>query len=364
MAVQAPLPDDIQSLSHAQAHQLVREAKSKLGKDVIVLGHHYQRDEVIDHADATGDSLKLAKIARDCDAKNIIFCGVHFMAETADILTGGTRYVCLPDLGAGCDMADMAEIRDVEDAWNQAKESGAGTIIPVTYINSSAAIKSFVGLHGGVICTSSNAKAVITWALSRGDHVFFFPDQHLGRNIAKGLGLAPANDMLLWDPLKPLGGHSDKTICSRKIWLWKGHCPVHALFTVQQVKKIRNDNPETKILVHPECAMEIVDLADLSGSTDYIIKTVEAAKPGTHWAIGTEKHLVERLAKQHPGKTITSLNPYTCLCGTMNRISVHNLAWSLSRLAFHGERPNQISVPRDIATNSLLALERMFDLSH
>lgn len=364
MAVQAPLPDDIQKLSHAQAHQMVRDAKSKLGEDVIVLGHHYQRDEVIEHADATGDSLKLAKIARDCDAKNIIFCGVHFMAETADILTGGSRYVCLPDLGAGCDMADMAEIRDVEDAWTQAKESGVGTIVPVTYINSSAAIKSFVGRNGGVICTSSNAKAVITWALGRGDHVFFFPDQHLGRNIAKGLGLAPTSDMLLWDPMKPLGGHSDKTIRSRKIWLWKGHCPVHALFTVQQVQKIRTQNPDTKILVHPECAMEIVDLADLSGSTDYIIKTVEAAKPGSHWAIGTEKHLVERLAKQHSDKTITSLNPYTCLCGTMNRISIHNLAWSLSRLAFRGERPNQISVPRDVAKNSLLALERMFELSY
>ena len=360
---QSPLPSDISSLSIADAHALVHRAKSALGKSTIVLGHHYQRDEVIDHADATGDSLKLAKIARDCGADNIIFCGVHFMAETADILTGGERFVCLPDLGAGCDMADMAEVRDVTDAWNQAKEIGADRIIPVTYINSSAAIKSFVGRNGGVICTSSNARAVLTWALETGRHVFFFPDQHLGRNIAKDLGLSPSADMLLWDPFKALGGHRAETILSRKIWLWKGHCPVHALFTVQQVQKIRAEDPSTKILVHPECAMEIVDLSDMSGSTDFIIKTVAAAPAGSRWAIGTEKHLVERLAKQHPEQSITSLNPFTCLCGTMNRISIHNLAWSLSRLAFHGERVNRISVPAKIAGESLLALNRMFELS-
>ncbi len=363
MVHQEPLPTNISSLSNADAHELVRRSKSALGQSTVILGHHYQRDEVIDHADATGDSLKLAKIARDCGAENIIFCGVHFMAETADILTGGERFVCLPDLGAGCDMADMAEVRDVADAWNQAREIGADKIIPVTYINSSAAIKAFVGRNGGVICTSSNARAVLTWALETGRHVFFFPDQHLGRNIAKDLGLSPSADMLLWDPLKALGGHRPETILSRKVWLWKGHCPVHALFTVQQVQKIRAEEPSTKILVHPECAMEIVDVADMSGSTDFIIKTVEAAPAGSRWAIGTEKHLVERLAKQHPNQVITSLNPFTCLCGTMNRISLHNLAWVLSQLAFKAEKVNQISVPANVAKDSLLALNRMFELS-
>ncbi len=362
MLQQEPIPSQIADMSDAEAHAYVRRLKAELGDDTIILGHHYQRDEVIQHADYTGDSLKLARIARDSKAKNIIFCGVHFMAETADILTGGERFVSLPDLGAGCDMADMAEARDVADSWREATRAGASDIIPVTYINSSAALKAFVGKHGGIICTSSNAKAVITWALSKGKHVFFFPDQHLGRNIAKGLGFDPTKDMLLWDPKKPLGGHAPDVIHSRKIWLWKGHCPVHALFTVHQVKKIRETSPETKILVHPECAMEIVDVSDLSGSTDYIIKTVEASSPGSKWAIGTEKHLVERLAAQHPDKTITSLNPFTCLCGTMNRISLRNLAWVLDGLKA-GRKLNQISVTKDIAQDSMAALDRMFALS-
>ncbi len=362
MQQQQPLPAHIASLTDQDAHALVNRLREQLGKDTIILGHHYQRDEVIQHADFTGDSLKLARIARDSKAKNIIFCGVHFMAETADILTGGERFVSLPDLGAGCDMADMAEVRDVADSWLEATKAGAKNIIPVTYINSSAALKAFVGKNGGIICTSSNAKAVITWALEKGNHVFFFPDQHLGRNIAKGLGFDPARDMLLWDPKKPLGGHSAETIASKKIWLWKGHCPVHALFTVHQVKKIRETSPETKILVHPECAMEIVDISDLSGSTDYIIKTVEASPAGSKWAIGTEKHLVERLAAQHPDKTITSLNPFTCLCGTMNRISLHNLAWVLDGLV-NGEHYNQIKVLPDMANDSMAALNRMFELS-
>lgn len=362
MGAQKPLPDHIASLSTAEAHDLVRKLKTELSSSTIILGHHYQRDEVIEHADHTGDSLKLARIARDSSAQNIIFCGVHFMAETADMLTGGERFVSLPDLGAGCDMADMAEARDVQDSWNDALKSGAQSIIPVTYINSSAALKAFVGRNGGVICTSSNAKAVVTWALEHGKHVFFFPDQHLGRNIAKGLGLDPVKDMLLWDPKKPLGGHSADTIASKRVWLWKGHCPVHALFTVHQVKKIRESSPETKILVHPECAMEIVDVSDLSGSTDFIIKTVEASPAGSKWAIGTEKHLVERLAATHPDKTITSLNPFTCLCSTMNRISLHNLAWVLEGLS-KGEYHNKISVDQPTRNDGMKALERMFQLS-
>lgn len=363
MALQEALPAHISNLTDDEAHGLVRKLKAELGTDTIILGHHYQRDEVIEHADFTGDSLQLARIARDSSAKNIVFCGVHFMAESADMLTGGKRFVSLPDLGAGCDMADMAEARDVEDSWNDAIAAGATNIIPVTYINSSAALKAFVGRNGGIICTSSNAKAVVTWALEHGKHVFFFPDQHLGRNIAKALGLDPVADMLLWDPKKPLGGQKAETLHAKKIWLWKGHCPVHALFTVHQVKKIRAAAPETKILVHPECAMEIVDVSDLSGSTDFIIKTVAASAAGSKWAIGTEKHLVERLAAMHPDKTITSLNPFTCLCGTMNRISLHNLAWILDGLVHGGHQHNKISVDPETTNDAMAALNRMFELS-
>ena len=363
MPRQPILPDHITRLTDDEAHHIVRRVKAKLGRDVLILGHHYQRDEVIEHADIIGDSLKLAKAAQTSDARNIIFCGVHFMAESADMLTGGKRFVSLPDLGAGCDMADMAEARDVSDAWAEAIAAGADDIIPVTYINSSAALKAFVGKHGGVICTSSNAHRIVTWALEQGKHLFFFPDQHLGRNICKALGFSVTDDMLLWDPKKPLGGQSPDTLKNRRIWLWKGHCPVHALFTVHQVKKIRESSPETKILVHPECAMEIVDVSDLSGSTDFIIKTVAAAPSGSHWAIGTEKHLVERLARQFPDKTITSLNPFTCLCSTMNRISIHNLAWVMDGLAERGERHNQIRVEDSVAKDALKALERMMELS-
>jgi quinolinate synthase len=363
MLKQPALPESITRLSADEAHDLVRRMKAKLGGDVLILGHHYQRDEVIEHADITGDSLKLAKAAQASLAKNIIFCGVHFMAETADMLTGGTRFVSLPDLGAGCDMADMADARDVMDAWNDATRAGATNILPVTYINSSAALKAFVGKHGGVICTSSNAASVVTWALEHGKHVFFFPDQHLGRNVCKALGLSVNDDMLLWDPQKPLGGHTPEALHQRRIWLWKGHCPVHALFTVHQVKKLRETSPETKILVHPECAMEIVDIADLSGSTDFIIKTIAAAPTGSKWAVGTEKHLVERLAKQFPDKTITSLNPFTCLCSTMNRVSIHNLAWVMEGLGDKGLHHNQIRVEGDIATDAMKALDRMMQLS-
>jgi quinolinate synthase len=363
MLKQPTLPDSVTRLTADEAHHVVRRMKAKLGSNVLILGHHYQRDEVIEHADITGDSLKLAKAAQACDANNIIFCGVHFMAESADMLTGGKRFVSLPDLGAGCDMADMADVRDVSDAWHEALSAGAGDIIPVTYINSSAALKAFVGKNGGVICTSSNAHKIVTWALEHGKHLFFFPDQHLGRNICKALGLSVTQDMLLWDPKKPLGGHDAATIRQRRVWLWKGHCPVHALFTVHQVKKLRESSPETKILVHPECAMEIVDVADLSGSTDFIIKTVAAAPSGSKWAIGTEKHLVERLARQYADKTITSLNPYTCLCSTMNRISIHNLAWVMEGLGERGEHLNQIRVPEVVAQDAMKALDRMMQLS-
>lgn len=364
MLTPTQLPEHIAGLSDEQAHALIRHAKKTLGSKVVILGHHYQRHDVIEHADFTGDSLKLARIAQEHkSSRYIIFCGVHFMAESADMLTGGECQVCLPDLGAGCDMADMADARDVEIAWSEAIDAGASKIVPVTYINSSAALKAFVGKNGGVICTSSNAKAVITWAMEHGKHLFFFPDQHLGRNVCKNLGFDPKTDMLLWDPKKFLGGNTKENLLNTRIWLWQGHCPVHALFTVHQIKKLRENSPQTKILVHPECSMEIVDLSDLNGSTDFIIKTIEASPAGSSWAVGTEKHLVERLAKNHPDKTITSLNPFTCLCSTMNRISLHNLAWVMDCIAKGEPMPNRIQVAPDVAKHALLALNRMMELS-
>ncbi|MCX6124919.1 MAG: quinolinate synthase NadA [Proteobacteria bacterium] len=357
------LPDRITGLTEAEAHGIISRAKQRLGQQVVILGHHYQRDDVIKHADFMGDSLKLARIAQEHkSARYIIFCGVHFMAESADILTDGKCEVCLPDLGAGCEMADMADVRDVELAWDDALSNGATEIVPVTYINSSAALKAFVGKNGGLICTSSNAKAAVLWALEHGKHVFFFPDQHLGRNICKALGFSTSTEMLLWDPKKYLGGHSPSQLSETKIWLWEGHCPVHALFTVHQIKKIRESSPQTRIIVHPECAMDIVDHSDLSGSTDFIIKTVSASPAGSSWAIGTEKNLVERLAKTYPDKTISSLNPFSCLCGTMNRISLQSLAWVMDQIASDQSMPNRIQVSPAIASDARLALDRMMQL--
>ena len=361
---QPPIPEFLVNMPDTDVHALVRAHKETLGPQTVVLGHHYQRDEVIEHADFTGDSLKLARHGQESrEAKNIIFCGVHFMAETTDILARPGQEVSLPDLNAGCDMADMAETRDVRDAWKDAEEAGCRNIVPVTYINSKASLKAFVGEKGGTICTSSNAAKIVTWALEHGSHLFFFPDQHLGRNICKKLGLDPQRDMLLWDPKLPMGGHDAETLKSRRIWLWKGHCPVHALFTVQQIKKLRAESPQTRIIVHPECAMEIVDHSDDSGSTEYIIKAVASGPSGSSWAVGTEKHLVERLAKQFPDKNISSLNPFTCLCATMNKISVRHLAWVLDDLVKGLPLRNRISVSDSIKSHAVVALDRMLQLS-
>ena len=363
--LQAPLPEYITQMTDSELHELVRKAKRKLGNDVLVLGHHYQRDEVIEHADHTGDSLKLARIAHESQrAIFVVFCGVHFMAETADIMAHPNQKVCLPDLEAGCDMADMAIEYDVRTAWNDAASIiDAKRIIPVTYVNSKASLKAFVGDKGGTVCTSSNADKVITWAMERGNHLFFFPDQHLGRNVCKRLGLDPSTDMLIWNPNTPFGGHSPEKLAATKIWLWQGHCPVHALFTVEQIQKLRADDPHVKIIVHPECAMEIVDLADGVGSTEQLIKMVHDAQPGSAFAVGTEVHLVERLAKTYPDKRIFSLNRFSCLCATMNRISIGHLAWVMSDLADKGILHNQIAVPEIIAKSARVALTRMFELS-
>lgn len=363
---QEELPDYLKSMSDDAVHGLIQNRRQTLGDSCTILGHHYQRDEVIKHADHTGDSLKLAKIARDLKhTPYIVFCGVHFMAETADILTAANQQVSLPDLQAGCDMADMAETWDVEAAWDEAAEAvtaGAESIVPVTYINSKASLKAFVGDKGGTICTSGNAKQVVQWALDKGQHLFFFPDQHLGRNICKALGFDPEKDMLLWDPTQPRGGHSAETLRSKRIWLWKGHCPVHALFTLRQIKTLRAERPETQIIVHPECAMEVVDAADESGSTEQIISAIANAPAGSSWAVGTEKHLVERLAAMFPDQSIVSLNPFTCLCGTMNRISARHLAWVLDDLVAGKPLRNQITVDQETSSRSRLALERMFAL--
>jgi quinolinate synthase len=359
---QATLPDWVTKLSEQELRASILQNKAALGKHCVILGHHYQRPDVIEFADITGDSLKLAQYARSVhDAKNIVFCGVHFMAETADILIAEHQRVYLPDLEAGCDMADMADLADVETAWDDAE--GIEHIVPVTYINSSAALKAFVGKHGGIICTSSNAKATITWALERGKHVFFFPDQHLGRNVSKALGLDPQSDMLLWDPKEFRGGHSLDELKDKRIWLWKGHCPVHALFALHHINKLRTTRPEVRIIVHPECAMEVVDHADLVGSTEFIVQQIAASPPGSSWAVGTEKHLVERLTSTYKDKDVFSLNPFTCLCGTMNRISLRHLAWMMHELAHKGESHNRIQVHPKIKADAMLALQRMFEVS-
>ena len=360
---QEPIPERFANMPDEQVHALITSAKAKLGPSCVILGHHYQRDEVIRHADFIGDSLKLARLGKEQEkAKYVIFCGVHFMAETSYILAQPGQQVSLPDLEAGCEMADMADATDVKSAWSDVAKLGITGVIPVTYINSSAALKGHVGEYDGAICTSSNAKQIVTWALSRGQHVFFFPDQHLGRNISKGLGLSTESDMLLWDPTKYLGGHTEEKIRSTKIWLWKGHCPVHALFSVRQIETLRKEDPAVKVIVHPECSMEVVDRSDMSGSTEFIINTVAAAPAGTSWAVGTEKHLVERLAAQFPDKKIVSVNPFTCLCGTMNRISARNLAWVLDDLVEGRPLRNPITVPADIAKQATKALDRMLTI--
>jgi len=357
---QEPLPEKFSKMSDEDIHSSIIAAKKTLGPTCVILGHHYQRDEVIRHADFTGDSLKLARLGREqTKARHVVFCGVHFMAETSFMLASPGQQVSLPDMEAGCDMADMADATDVKSVWDDVAKLEITNIVPITYINSSAALKAHVGEHGGAICTSSNAKKVVTWALERGKHVFFFPDQHLGRNVAKGLGLDPVQDMLLWNPAKHLGGRSEQELRSARIWLWRGHCPVHALFTVKQIDSLRREDPSVKVIVHPECAMEVVDRSDLSGSTEFIINTVAASPAGSSWAIGTEKNLVERIAAQHPDKKIVSVNPFTCLCGTMNRISARHLAWVLDDLVVGKPLRNPITVPADIAAKALKALDIM-----
>ena len=338
-------------------------ARAALGDRALILGHHYQRDEVIAFADITGDSFKLAQAAAaQSQAEYIIFCGVHFMAESADILTSAAQKVILPDLAAGCSMADMATANQVQKCWDDLTSVGvSATTIPVTYMNSSAAIKSFTGEHGGTICTSSNAKKTMEWALSKGEKILFLPDQHLGRNTAVlSLGLS-LSDCVLWDPWKPMGGLTPEQIRSAKVILWRGHCSVHGRFSVESVNEVRKRVPGVQVLVHPECKNEVVSIADVVGSTEMIIKTVEASPAGSKWAIGTELNLVSRLAKAHPDKEILFLDKTVCYCSTMNRIDLPHLVWTMESLVA-GHVVNQIKVAADVARFSKLALEQMLAL--
>ncbi len=343
----------------------IRELRSQLGKDLVLLGHHYQRDEVIQFADKRGDSLALSQFAAKVnDAKYVIFLGVHFMAETADMLTPHDVSVILPDKRAGCTMADMADIDDIEHAWEQIGEFyDTSKITPVTYINSTAAVKAFVGQHGGTICTSSNAHKIIKWALERGEKLFFFPDQHLGRNTSFDLGI-PLDEMIVWDPEEDLGGHDTETIKQKRILLWRGHCSVHQHFQPEHADVWRNREPDIKIIVHPECSFEVVQKADYSGSTGGILKTIREAPAGTKWAVGTENHLVNRLGAEmaKEGKEIHSLAPYACLCSTMFRISPEALRDSLQALT-EGKFRWQITVDEETRKLSNLALERMFEIT-
>ncbi len=358
---QAPLPQEYADLSQTEADRRIETAKHALGNRLVILGHHYQRDEIIKHADFRGDSYKLAKDARNCpDAEFIVFCGVHFMAESADILTTESQKVILPNLAAGCSMADMANAFQVRNCWREL-EGVLGPevkVIPVTYINSAANLKSFVGEHGGTVCTSTNAPKAVSWALTQGDKILFFPDQHLGRNTGVKLGYDPATEMCVWDPFKPLGGNTPETIQAAKFILWKGHCSVHQRFTVNQIELARKENPSVQVLVHPECPKEVVEISDFNGSTEYIIKTVENALPGSTWVIGTEINLVNRLALEHPDKSISCLDPQICPCSTMYRIHPSFLCWVLESLVA-GEVVNQIIVPPKVRHFALVALERM-----
>ena len=340
-----------------------KAARAALGNRALILGHHYQRDEVIEFADITGDSFKLAQAAAaQSAAEYIIFCGVHFMAESADILTSDFQKVILPDLAAGCSMADMATANQVAQCWSDLEKAGvATTTIPVTYMNSSAAIKSFTGEHGGTICTSSNAKKTMEWAFTQGEKILFLPDQHLGRNTAiLSLGLSK-DDCVLWNPWKPMGGLTIDEIQNAKVILWRGHCSVHGRFTAESVAEVRERVPGVQVLVHPECQNEVVSLADVVGSTEVIIKTVEASEPGSKWAIGTELNLVSRLAKSNPDKTVVFLDKTVCYCSTMNRIDLPHLVWVMESLV-NGHLVNQIKVAPEVAKYSKLALERMLAL--
>jgi quinolinate synthase len=353
------IPEKYKLMSREELENRVIEVKKQMGARLFIPGHHYQKDEIVQFADATGDSLQLAQLsAKNEEAEYIVFCGVHFMAETADILTTEGQKVILPDLRAGCSMADMADLDQTERAWEKLQGMFGDTILPLTYVNSTAAIKSFVGANGGATVTSSNAETMVKWAFELKERILFLPDQHLGRNTAADLGVG-LDEMAIWNPMKDeLEYEGD--VSRIKVILWKGHCSVHENFTVQNVADTRSQYPDMKIIVHPECRREVVEISDLAGSTSYIINTINKAEPGTAWAIGTEMNLVNRIIKNHPDKHIISLNPHMCPCLTMNRIDLPHLVWSLDTLE---DTKNIIKVDAEIAKHAKVALERMLQNS-
>jgi quinolinate synthase len=367
-----PLPERYIGLSDAEMDARIAAARATLGRRLVILGHHYQRNEVIRFADYIGDSYKLAQqVSKRPDADFIVFCGVHFMAESADVLSADHQVVILPDLAAGCSMADMADPDQLQMCWTELEQMGVikpaaegakASIIPVTYINSAASIKAFCGERGGVVCTSSNAGATLTWAWERGEKILFLPDQHLGRNTAYKMGV-PLDEMVVWDPNEIWGGLDPDQVKRARIILWKGHCSVHARFTVRQIENMRLQHPGLRVIVHPEVPWDVVQAADDSGSTEYIIKQVKASPVGSIWAVGTEVHLVDRLAEEvAPDRTVLSLDQFGCLCSTMFRVSPNHLLWILEGLVA-GEVHNQISVPADRKYWTKVALDRMLSIS-
>lgn len=359
-----PLPEAYLGLTDEEMALRIAAARAALGDRLVILGHHYQRDEVIRFADYTGDSFKLAReVAKHPRADYIVFCGVHFMAESADILAMPHQRIILPDLAAGCSMADMAPADQLEVCWSELEQLGlASAVVPVTYINSAASIKALVGENGGTVCTSSNAAATLKWAWAQKDKVLFLPDQHLGRNTAFKMGV-PLDQMVVWDPYEPFGGLTKEQLEHAKLILWKGHCSVHVRFTARQIDKVRVEHPGIKVIVHPEVPFDVAQAADDMGSTEYILKTVRESAPGSVWAVGTEVHLVHRLAEEvAPEKTVVSLDQFGCLCSTMFRVSPNHLLWVLDSLV-DGEVVNEIVVPEEQKKWAKIALDRMLSIT-
>lgn len=357
--------DQFSLLDERECDARIEAAKHMLGDRLVILGHHYQRNEVYKHAQLTGDSLKLSRMAAETRAEYIVFCGVHFMAEVADIVTFGERTVILPDLAAGCSMADMANLAKVRKCWAELSEilDPDQAVTPVTYINSAADLKAFCGLHGGIVCTSSNARGVLEWAFARREKVLFFPDQHLGRNTAHKMGI-PLDEMVVWDFTKPNGGLDVEQIRAAKMILWKGHCSVHQMFQPAHIDNFRRQHPDGLVISHPENSLEVCEKSDFVGSTEYILKTVHASAPGRHWLVGTELNLVNRLAEdmKPKGVKVQFMSPMVCMCSTMFRVDPQHLAWTLDNLVA-GNTVNPIRVPRDIADPARAALELMLSVA-
>ena len=355
------LPENYVGLSEQQLDERIARAREALGPRVVILGHHYQRDEVVKFADYRGDSLKLSRLAASRkEAEFIVFCGVHFMAESADILRDEHQVVLLPDMNAGCSMADMADLDQLEVCWEEVAGRLKAKVVPVTYINSTAAIKAFVGRQGGAVCTSSNARKVMEWALERGEKGLFIPDEHLGRNTAYRMGI-PLDEMAVWDPHEEMGGLTEDEIRHARVILWKGHCSVHQRFLPEHVDRARKDYPGIHVVVHPECRWDVCEKADSVGSTEFIIRKIEEGEPGSKFAVGTEIHLVKRLAQEHPDRFVVSLDDCGCLCSTMYRISPQHLCWVLEGLVA-GQIVNRVQVDEETRRWAHLALDRMLEI--